>query len=550
METRAHFVLIGAFTLAGIGALLGFLIWLANLELDRQYDLYDILFDNVAGLPVGGDVFFNGVSVGQATAIDLYDENPAQVIVRVQVTAETPVKADTEVQLRPQGVTGLSFIEMTGGSPRADLLETNGGPVPVITAQPSIIDTLTQSAPDLLSQSAVLMNRLRDLLTDENVAHVTAILGNLDRASASLDTALAEVSGMTGTVSQATENLGDFTAELSRISPSLVTMLEAATTALGTADTTLDGANGVIREDVPGLVARTEALLGNLDETVTALRAEGPPQLRAVGGVAEAAGARLSELEATIRTLDQALVAATDTARSVRTLVDGDATGLVTDARGAARAANQALDTINGMLAADVTRALANVTEATETANAAMDRISADLQNTTRDLAPLIGNATLAFGTGARVFADASRTLGRIDTLAGDARGTLAAADTALGSANALLQSDLAPLASDLRESATRLTASAATVAESLPAITAQLRATLERADRVVAEIGDVVATAGPSVNTFAQRALPNIDAFASEARGLVASLERLTNQIQRDPTRFLLGTSLPEYRN
>lgn len=94
METRASYVLIGAFTLAGILGMLGFFIWLANMQLDRQYADYDILFDNVSGLGTASDVRFNGVSVGQVTAIALYELDPSKVAVRIQIDADTPIKEE------------------------------------------------------------------------------------------------------------------------------------------------------------------------------------------------------------------------------------------------------------------------------------------------------------------------------------------------------------------------------------------------------------------------------------------------------------------------
>ena len=58
METRANYVLIGAVTLFGIVAGFVFFIWLASVQVDRQYDHYDILFNDVSGLSQAADVRF------------------------------------------------------------------------------------------------------------------------------------------------------------------------------------------------------------------------------------------------------------------------------------------------------------------------------------------------------------------------------------------------------------------------------------------------------------------------------------------------------------
>ena len=71
METRANYILIGAFTIAGLLATFGFLLWLANAEVNRQYTYYDMLFESVSGLGTASDVRFNGLPVGQVVALDL-----------------------------------------------------------------------------------------------------------------------------------------------------------------------------------------------------------------------------------------------------------------------------------------------------------------------------------------------------------------------------------------------------------------------------------------------------------------------------------------------
>ncbi len=562
METRANYVLIGAFTLAGILGLLGFFVWLAQLELDRQYASFDILFDNVSGLSVGGDVRFNGVSVGQATSINLFEKDPSKVVVRVQVNADTPVKTDTEVQLRAQGVTGLSFIELDGGSPRAELLRGEDGEVPVIVAQRSIIQELSQTAPNLLAQANVLMNRAQGLFSQENVAHVSVILANLESASGSLDKALGEVSGMTDGISQAAMHFGDFTAQLNTLSPELEETLasarralDAAATTLGTADTTFDGANSVIRDQVPPIMSQLGGALTTLDAAVAGLKDQGGATLGQIDTVAATADARLSELQATIEKLNQAL-AETQTAMaavatgagSVQTLVEGEGTALVTDLRGTVARANQALDSVNRLFEQDVPKIVADVSSATAQANATMDQLTADLKAASSGLPALVINAGRALHGATQTFSDARNTLASLDPLITDARGALATADTALGNANAVLETDVGPMAQDLRESAARLAASVTAASADIPAITAQLRSASERAEAVMAQVDSVVATAGPAVNGFATRGLPSYEAFASEARALVGAMDRLVGQIQRNPTRFILGNSLPEY--
>ena len=122
METRANFVLIGAFTLLGILGSLGFFIWLASVQIDRQYDVYGILFDDVSGLDKSGDVRFNGIPVGRVIGLRIYAPDPAKVLVTVEVDADTPVRENTVEQLTSQGVTGVAYIALSGGRGDAPLM--------------------------------------------------------------------------------------------------------------------------------------------------------------------------------------------------------------------------------------------------------------------------------------------------------------------------------------------------------------------------------------------------------------------------------------------
>ncbi len=106
METKARFVLVGAFTLAAMAALLAFLLWLAQVQINRSYAQYDIVFDTVSGLGQDSVVRYNGVDVGKVLDIALDAQNPALVRVRIEINAATPVRKDTVATLSSQGVTG------------------------------------------------------------------------------------------------------------------------------------------------------------------------------------------------------------------------------------------------------------------------------------------------------------------------------------------------------------------------------------------------------------------------------------------------------------
>src|SRR5690606_13238633 len=100
METRAHHVLIGAFTLLVVAAALAFVLWLAKSHTDQDYGVYDVVFNEaVTGLSKGGGVQYRGITVGEVTQLSLAPDDPRKVIARIRVAGQTPIKVDTHAKL-------------------------------------------------------------------------------------------------------------------------------------------------------------------------------------------------------------------------------------------------------------------------------------------------------------------------------------------------------------------------------------------------------------------------------------------------------------------
>ena len=104
MEIRARYVQMGAFTLAVIAAGFAFVYWLENAGGLRERTVYRIQFESpVSGLLKGSAVLFNGIRVGEVTALDLSSANPRQVLATIAIERATPVRKDTAVGIDFQG---------------------------------------------------------------------------------------------------------------------------------------------------------------------------------------------------------------------------------------------------------------------------------------------------------------------------------------------------------------------------------------------------------------------------------------------------------------
>ena len=188
METRASYVLIGAFTLLVFLGAFVFVLWIGKVSLDREWTYYDIVFNEaVTGLSVGGAVQYNGIQVGEVRKLSLAPEDPRQVIAEVRLNGQTPVKTDTRAKLALIGITGVTVIQLSGGSPTASrLMPKSGESVARIVAEESALQSLLASGQDVASGANDVLLRVGKLLSDENIRHVTSTLDHIDAVTETL----------------------------------------------------------------------------------------------------------------------------------------------------------------------------------------------------------------------------------------------------------------------------------------------------------------------------------------------------------------------------
>ncbi|SRR5579875_56739 len=188
METKAHHVLIGAFTLVVVAAVVLFALWLAKTSISRQYHYYDIVFSEaVTGLSKGSAVQYNGIQVGEVSQLKLDPRDPRKVIAQIQVAADTPVKTDTRAKLGLLGLTGVAFVQLSGGAPSSPLLlPTPDNPEPQIPAESSALTKLLSSGSDVVTTLNGILDRLSRILSQENADRISETLQNLDQTTAAI----------------------------------------------------------------------------------------------------------------------------------------------------------------------------------------------------------------------------------------------------------------------------------------------------------------------------------------------------------------------------
>lgn len=534
METRANYVLIGAFTLAGFVGLLAFLLVFARIELDRRFDYYQVRFTSVSGLTRAAEVRFAGLPVGQVVDVRLAPERDGSVLVRLEVQGGVPVRTDSEATIEMLGVTGVTFVAISPGSPTAPLLDPTIG-VPEIPAGRSVLQTLAEDAPEILGETLSLLRQVNELFDATNQQKVQNILDNLERSSEELSQALIDFAGVSQTVGQATADIAYFTTILEPV-------VEGAEATLARIDTALEtysllGARAIeILDDDAVAVGRrvieaTETFLtGDLpvlmrEVTATSTAARG--QLDRLGDQTDAlvaqfaetgtlANARLAEIGATIAATDAALAnlgSALDTvgraAGSFETLMAGEAMqarlgrvdatldtyaalgqramGLLDEGEATLGAGRQALDAV-GRAADEELPALMREMAATSQA------LRQQVDGLGGQVAALIAGFQETGALASARLRQAETTLAATDTMLAGLTQTLDTMDRAAGNFDALVTGEGATLLAETRAMIADANEAVAIISEAaqddLPAIVADIRGATETASRVIADVG------------------------------------------------------------
>ncbi|MCC6746356.1 MAG: MCE family protein [Deltaproteobacteria bacterium] len=188
MTTRAQKVRLGIFMILALFLLLGTVGTLAGLKLWNRKDRYFVHFqESVSGLDNGSTVKMKGVPVGQVEKISI-GADADSVIVTLSLAPNTPITAGTRATITSIGITGLKFVELTGGSTGEQPIQPNT-PRSYIRSEVSTLQSLTGKATDLatkMEETLLNLTRLTDAPTRQKVGQALVSADRLASAWAKL----------------------------------------------------------------------------------------------------------------------------------------------------------------------------------------------------------------------------------------------------------------------------------------------------------------------------------------------------------------------------
>ena len=217
MEEKVNFAVVGAFVLVLTTALIGGVLWLSSGASYRKvYDVYQTYMkESVSGLNLNAPVRYRGVEVGRVRKIALAPGNVEQVQLTLDIERATPVKVDTVAILQSQGLTGLAYVELTGGN--RDSPELKAQPdekYPVIKAGSSLMTRLDSAITTLLANLNRTSENFNALMDEDNRHAAKNTLKDIEVLSRTLAARSSQIDASLTNAARTMENTARLTDEL------------------------------------------------------------------------------------------------------------------------------------------------------------------------------------------------------------------------------------------------------------------------------------------------------------------------------------------------
>ena len=271
MERNAHYALVGLISIILLMAAIIFVFWLARFQFTKQYDIYDVDFKGpVRGLSNGGEVYFNGIKVGQVTKLSLDQRDPNRVVARVRTTSDAPVRVDSIATLEPLGITGVNYIQISAGTLSKPLLKDTVPPnvVPVVQTKAGALESLLEGGGDVLTRTVEALDRVNKLMSDKNIASVSTTLNDVQAVADELKDQKIMLADLDTTIKSLNQT-SDHIRELSDSTNNLVN---------GDAKRTLKNAADAA-DQLKGVATDAKSMLGKLQGPTSDFATNGLPRI-------------------------------------------------------------------------------------------------------------------------------------------------------------------------------------------------------------------------------------------------------------------------------
>src|SRR5271169_4848598 len=219
METRANYVVIGAFTLAAVVGAFLFVMWIAGYAAPGGHRIFQVVFNgSVSGLSNGANVLFNGIKVGEVTHLTFSRSDPHQVVADIDVSGDAPIDRNTKARLETAGITGAAAVALLGGStPGAPLVGENGQGAIIYAEQSMQLQEILDNVGALSIRATAVLDDAEKVITD-NSAPIHSAIENAEVFSKALADNAPGIDAALKSVGELGKQIGPLAARLQTLS--------------------------------------------------------------------------------------------------------------------------------------------------------------------------------------------------------------------------------------------------------------------------------------------------------------------------------------------
>ena len=253
MITKSQKVRLGVFLIVAAFLLVVSLVVVTAPKFLEKRDRYYIEYTDVSvgGLDAGTPVKYHGIRVGRVEDVYVDPEDITKIKVVVSLRRGTPIVTDTEAVIASIGITGLKYIELTGGTKEAEKVEPGGQ----IAAGKSLFSSLSDRAEVMALKLDAILGNIAAVTDEEHRRVFKNTVESIERL----------VSQLNALIEENREQLRVTVRNVSVISESLIQVS-------GKMERTLEGVNRIVEgEEVRESIEHIRAISGRLRGEVDSL---------------------------------------------------------------------------------------------------------------------------------------------------------------------------------------------------------------------------------------------------------------------------------------
>jgi len=268
-------LILGALLILGV-------LWLASGGAwQTKYELYLAVEDeSVAGLNLNAPVKYNGVDVGKVRAITLDTVNPQRVNLLFAIEQGTPIKQDTVAILKTQGLTGIAYVELSGGAQDSPaLIAVAPNQYPVIRTKPSLSARLENVLTSVLAKLDSTSSSINAILSDENriafknaLADIASVVHTIAARKETIDTGIRDAGRTLKNSAQVSAQMGAVIERIGGSADAVAKMGNEVAKTSASAGKTVDTVGADVKRFSVETLPELERLLGELSTLSSSLR--------------------------------------------------------------------------------------------------------------------------------------------------------------------------------------------------------------------------------------------------------------------------------------